>query len=271
MGLTGHFGYANGAVGDRRAQFFQQQKTVLRCLRMALAAAAILAAGTFTARAADIPIYNNFAASTASRIGNAVLSTDGAYYSPIIADDVTLGAGFAGSEVTGFQFSIANYNPDTTDITVFIMMYADNNGAPGALLYSTPFNGPVDGDLLVPANSGPATPLFIAPRKLWIGEMFSNVSTGLATTQAEVNNFGVGFNDGPTVGSSSDHYFVGSALTSPTAGSPVGTIETGTPGSLTFELFTDVAPAPVPEPSSLSLLVLGLGSLGGIVRRKLRG
>jgi PEP-CTERM motif len=103
--------------------------------------------------------------------------------------------------------------------------------------------------------------------------MFSNVGTGLTTaqTQAELSNFGVGFNEVPSVGSSSDQYFVGSTFTAPNVGSPAGTIETGTPGSMTFELFTDAAPAPVPEPSSLSLLVLGLGTMGGLVRRKLRG
>ncbi|HEY5331296.1 MAG TPA: PEP-CTERM sorting domain-containing protein [Acidobacteriaceae bacterium] len=238
---------------------------------MAMVAVAILVAGTFTARATDIPIYNNLVFSTAARNGAATLATDGSYYTPIFADDVTLGAGFAGSEVTGFNFSIANYNPDTTFITIFIMMYADNNGAPGALLYSTPFVANARGSFVTFGGSGPAAQLFVAPRKLWIGESFSNVSTGFATTQAEVDNFGVAFHEGPTVGSSSDNYFLSSATFPPNVGSPAGTIVTGPPGSIAFELFTDVAPNPVPEPSSLSLLVLGLGSLGGIVRRKLRG
>jgi PEP-CTERM motif len=278
MGLTGHFVCVCGAVGDRQAEFFQQRNMTLRGLRTAVAVVAILAAGTFTARATDIPIYNNlFAGNPPSlpMIGNATLETNGRYYTTMVADDITLGAGFAGSEVTGFAYSVVNYNSDPeTDIGILISVFADDNGAPGALLYSTPFSGDVPGGFYSFPEYDPGTPLFIAQQKMWIGESFTTAGTDDPSTPAEqavVNNFGIVLHDGPTVGSSSDNLFVTSAPSTGPLGSPAGNIFTNSPGSIAFELFTNVAPAPVPEPSSLSLLVLGLGTVGGLVRRKLHG
>ena len=192
------------------------------------------------------------------------------------ADDLTLIPGSAGLTVSGFSFSLANFNTVAVTAAPTVSFYSTSaSGGPGTLLFAAQFNplGPGAGSVGIYSYNPTGAGLFTLPAgTLWAGMSFS-VSTGTATL-AQLNNFGQGLFDAPTVGSSTDGFFetdnpstttsnpVGSFYPSPFGGSPVAN----------FGWSIRTTAPPVPEASttvSLGLmLALGMGGLVVASKRK---
>lgn len=134
----------------------------------------------------------------------------------MVADDITPAAGFAGQSVTGFTFSVANFNAAAVSAapTVYFYSSSGSGGGPGTLLGGINFN-----TILFASSSvntftyNPGTALFSLPAAggfFWAGMSFSDGATGTATP-AQLNNLGQGIFNPPTVGSSQDAFFQSTA------------------------------------------------------------
>lgn len=227
--------------------------------------------------AAQTTVYSN--TTTFSGSGYAPGGATSAAGSTLIdADDLNLLSGSAGLSVSGFTFSVANFNTVAVAAAPTVYFYSSAaTGGPGTLLYAVRFNPLSPGASSVGTyNYNPTGGnLFTLPTgTLWAGMSFSNGTTGTATVD-QLNNFGQGIYSPPTVGSSSDAFFesdapatatsnpVGAVYKSPFGGAPVG--------NFGWSIRTSASPA-VPEASttvSLGLLLaLGMGGLIVASKRK---
>ena len=216
----------------------------------------------------------------------------------MVADDITPATGFAGQSVTGFTFSVANFNAAAVSAapTVYFYNSSGSGGGPGTLLDGINFNA----ISFTPNSVGtftynPGTALFSLPAAggfFWAGMSFSDGATGTATA-AQLNNLGQGIFNPPTVGSSQDAFFQSTApaavVNNPAggvfnfSGNPVANfgwkflVGTNTVynNTTTFSgqgYQNGGAMAPVPEASTTAslglLLALGMGGLLIASKRK---
>ena len=195
----------------------------------------------------------------------------------LVADDITPIAGFAGSEVTTFTFSVMNFNSTASTFTPTVDFFKANGlgyvpgagGPPGTLLASLQLNPltVAGGGTIQLFTATSATGFFALPTgTFWASESFSGAPAAM------LNNLGQGLYSPPTVGSSQNLIF---QSTGPETGSssPPGNTETfvGGPEVASFGWSFGVAtPAAVPEASTTVsfglLLALGLG--GAVLARK---
>ncbi len=134
----------------------------------------------------------------------------------LVADDCTPTGAGAGANVTQFKFSVANFNTVTVSVRPRVRFWNANGagGAPGTY-YSVPaavgftFNPiafPASSVSVVTATVGAG--LFTMPgATIWAGVTFDNNSGGTGATAAQLNNFGQGLFNPPTIGSSADQIF----------------------------------------------------------------
>jgi len=239
--------------------------SAVRTAVVALTAALALAA---TAEAGTTVIYNNtttFSGSLFSPGGASGGSTD------VIIEALTSGGGLS-TPVTTIDFNVGSLNSKSLTVDPILFFYGQNaNGnGPGAIIADYEFNpvtvasDTVDG---FSYGTGSTTTLFTLPAGVfYFGEAFTNTG-GASATNAQLNNFGVGLYGPPTVGTASSTYYVTASYGSNPATS-TGTL----PANYDFglELIDNTAAVATPEPGTLSMLGLGLLSLGGMVRRKMR-
>ena len=225
--------------------------------------------------AAQTTVYSNttnFLASGYAAGG----ATSAAGATDIVADDLNLLPGSAGLTVSGFTFSMANFNTATAAAapTVFFYSSSATTGGPGTLLAAFAFN-PISlaSSSVNIFNFNPTgTGLFTLPTgTLWAGMSFSNGNSGTATV-AQLNKFGQGLFDAPTVGSSSDAFFQSTNPATITGNPAGGFFNFGGSPVANFGWSIRTTPAPVPEASttvSLGLLLaLGMGGLLIASKRK---
>lgn len=192
----------------------------------------------------------------------------------LVADDINLGAGIGGRLITSFQFTVANFNTTTLTIRPTVSFYAANGAGsgPGTLLAALGFN-PIsvnagNGSIFTFTN---AAGVFMAPASgsFWAGVSFDNGGTSTATTAAQVNNFGQLLFNPPTVGTSSNVFFVSTNTGVGGTSNPAGgffNLGTGGPVANFGWSFTVAGP----EPAS-GFLVLGVvGAFGVIAARRRR-
>ncbi|MFL6593907.1 MAG: hypothetical protein ACJ8HQ_00560 [Chthoniobacterales bacterium] len=197
----------------------------------------------------------------------------GTFITPLVADDLNLIAAGAGAAVTRFQFTVANFNATTVSARPIVNFYANNGsgGGPGALLFSVTFNAvTLTGSSVSSFTFAPGGTLFTVPANaaLWAGMMFDNGGTSTAT-QAQLNNFGQGIFNPPTIGSSADVFFRSTA-NGPTGSNPAGAFQNfggNPPANFGWSVAGTAAPA-VPETgSTILLLALAVGGVAVAQRR----
>ena len=198
----------------------------------------------------------------------------------LVADDINFAPGLAGQQVTGFVFSVANFNAAAVSARARVRFYATSatTGGPGTYLTGFTFANPITfgassvnlytfssatGVFAVPANSS-----------IWAGITFDDNVGTTGATAAQLNNLGQGLYGPPSVGSSQDVFFQTTAAGSFVQNSPTGSFFNfnGSPAANFGWQFTVVTPAAtpaVPEPGSIALLVgMSLPVAGVFARRR---
>jgi len=252
------------------------QRFVLRTMLRPIAVFALAALASGAAHAQNIPIYSNITnylgafTTTQGPTSNTGGITQTAFY----ADDLTYDVSFAGQNINNVSFSV--YNSDVSGFTArprFRFFNSDGaGGGPGT--YITTGYSPVV--TLVPGinvisnfNNGSQLNMILpASGRIWAGIFFDN-GGGTTATAAQIAGLGQGVYGPPSVGSSSNTYFVSSGNTGGFTTTPAGAIVSGPIGGQNANFGWQVNVVAVPEPSSLGLIALGLVSGGaGLARRR---
>ncbi|MDQ6860040.1 MAG: hypothetical protein M3032_02645 [Verrucomicrobiota bacterium] len=244
---------------------------------LAVLVVALLSIVAVLPASAQVTAYSNITTFSGFGLTNGGAASNGSFFATtMVADDLNLIAGAAGQSVTGFRFSVANFNSTAVSARPTINFYAINGagGGPGTLLASLTFNaisftaGSVATFTFNQAN------LFTIPANgsIWAGIFFDN--SGTTATATQLNNLGQGIYNPPTVGSSADLFFQGTTA-GPSGSNPAGTFSNfgGNPQA-NFGWQVNVAaltPAAVPDTgSTMLMLMLGGGGLVLLQRRMQR-
>jgi hypothetical protein len=222
---------------------------------------------------AQTNFYNNTTTFSGSAYVNGGAASNGSFFvTRTVADDLNLAAGSAGASITGFAFTVANLNTSAASVRPNVVFYSDNgpSGGPGTVLAAIAFNAVNVGSGTVSSFTfNPATTLFTVPTngRIWAGIFFDN-GGGSTATSAQMNNFGQGLFNPPTIGSSADLFFQSSA-TGNTSSNPAGGFSnfSGNPrANFGWRIFGN-APVQAPEGGSTALLML-LGCAGVLAARR---
>jgi hypothetical protein len=142
----------------------------------------------------------------------------------MVADDITVAAGAAGATVTGFTFSVANFNAAAVSARPTLAFF-DNDGSsggPGTLLGSFTLSPQSFAAGAVAFFTDAGTFIVPASGTFWAGVFFDDNNGGTGATTAQLNSLGQGVFGPPTVGSSADEFFqssgAGSASSNPAGG-----------------------------------------------------
>jgi hypothetical protein len=177
-------------------------------------------------------------------------------------DDINPVGGYGGQQVQIVTFSVFNGNSSAVSARARIRFYlADGTGGgPGTYVIGYTFN-PFSfnsGVTLLSGNLGTNSSFFLPSGKFWAGITFDNNNGGTGATQAQLDNFGQGLFNPPTVGTSADTAFITNAAGSFVGNNPAG--QTFNFGGNPVANFGWEFQA-VPEPASMVALGLGLAAI----------
>src|SRR5205814_6128238 len=127
--------------------------------------------------------------------------------------DLTLDpAATVGDKIVRFTFSVANFNATARTVRPHVTFYLNDgaNGGPGTIAAAFLFN-PLSVGASTISNFGfnvPVASQFAIPtnRFFWAGETFDN-GGGATATNSELDSFGQGLSNPPTIGSSQNVFF----------------------------------------------------------------
>ena len=224
---------------------------------------------------ADPVFYNNTTTRTAAAANGGATTTAGNTITKLIADDINL-AGSQPVNITGFSFSVANFNAVAVSARPLVRFYFSDGvgGGPGTLLSGANF-APISfpaSQVNVLSASLTAANQFVVPANtfFWAGITFDNNSGATGATVAQLNNFGQGIYNPPTVGASQDVFFQSTNAGSFASSNPAGSFFSfgGSPAANFGWRFTGTAVTP--EPGAVAMLMgFGVSGLALLRRRKM--
>ncbi|MFO0815918.1 MAG: PEP-CTERM sorting domain-containing protein [Gemmatales bacterium] len=169
-----------------------------------------------------------------------------------------------GNSIVGFTFSVANLNTAAVSARARVRFYNNNAGVPGTVIAGfsfAPISFTASQVSLFSATIAAGT-VFVPPAgtPLWVGITFDNNNGGTGATLAQLNNLGQGIYNPPTIGSSTDNFFLTTTFGDFLSSNPAGALTNfgGTPVASFGWAFT----VSVPEPTTWALIgvsVLGAG------------
>lgn len=217
-------------------------------------------AGISPALAAGATVYSNVTSYFGSVLPNGDAAA-GNLATDLVMDDCTTVVGSAGTDVGFIRFSMANLNATALSASPCVRFFAvdPTTDLPTAVLGGVNFNPvTVSAQSVTLVSYSAAAPIFTVPagEKVYAGVFFLGGGANTTTTAAQLNNFGMGIFDPPTVGSSDGSVLWASDvaatdMTSYGVNAPAGALYnlgTGTPANFAFFFQA------IPEPSSLALL-----------------
>ena len=139
------------------------------------------------------------------------------------ADDLTFTRGVPVS-VTGIRFTVQNNNAGAVSVRARVRFYANNGGAPGAVLSAVSFNAFSFGAGTTTLTSNPFPAFSATTQTIWAGITFDNNSGATGATAAQLDNFGLRVVDPPDRGSSADVSFLTNAAGDFNITNPTGTV-----------------------------------------------
>lgn len=187
----------------------------------------------------------------------------GATISRLIADDITPSGLVVGSPVTNVTFSVFNGSANTVSVRPRIRFWLDSgSNSPGTFIIGFSFN-PITftANTVTLVNTDLTGLGFNYPSgKFWAGVQYDNA--GATASAADVDLFGVGLFDPPTVGSSADVLFQSTAAANLNlVNNPAGTVS-DLAGALASNAGWSFAS--VPEPTTWALIFASVtAGLGG--------
>ncbi len=188
----------------------------------------------------------------------------------LVADDIELHPLTGGFQITALTFSVVNANAAAVSVRARVRFWEDNGaGAPGTAIAGYTFNAfsfAANTNTLLSGNLGTGFTI-PANHKMWAGITFDNNVGATGATQAQLNNFGMGLYNPPTVGVSGDNYWVSTNPGSNFSSNPLGAGVNGAAGLGSFGWRFETTQA-VPEPGTMAVLGLGLAA---IARRRKQG
>ena len=232
-----------------------------------------LLAGAAVAAQAQTTFYDSVPASSPltnyyANAGAAPETTGSAnIITTLVADDIQVGAGFAGQAVTSIAFTIVNANTTATTYRFRTRFYAADgtSGAPGTYITGSSFtNVTLAANTYTTYSYTPGANTLVVPTngKFWAGLVFDNNSGTASANAAALNNIGLGiFNTAPTVGSSADSFFQTTTNGSFLVNNPAGSLTnfSGNPTANFGWRFSGATP--VPEPATMAALGLGVAAM----------
>jgi hypothetical protein len=199
---------------------------------------------------APLALYSNITTFTGQGLANGGAAADPANaantITTLVADDLTLARS---ATVSGFSFSVANFNTTAVSARPLIRFYRANgaNGGPGTFLAGFNFNPISFSAGSVGIFNFNQFGIFAGFGTVWAGITFDNNGGATGATAAQLNNLGQGIYNPPTVGSSADLYFRTTSNGSFAASNPAGTLLTfnnpAAPANFGWELRTNASTA----------------------------
>ncbi|MEZ5425083.1 MAG: choice-of-anchor Q domain-containing protein [Pyrinomonadaceae bacterium] len=173
-------------------------------------------------------VYSNVTNNSGFSVANAnATDQSGNIITRLIADDLTTTSATLPYDITGFRFSVGNFNGTAVTFRPLVRFYANDgpSGEPGTYL------GGVDIDpITLPANSGGiltisplTTPISVPVNTIWAGVTFDNNGGATGATLAQMNNIAQSLYSPVDRGSSADTSFRTTAAGSFNSNNPVGT------------------------------------------------
>ena len=187
-----------------------------------------------------------------------------------VANILELSPGWASQAVTGFEFTVANFDTISLTARPIVSFYQNNGtgGLPGTLLAGFVFN-----PVTIPSGSGEiltystTSGLFSIPTNddVWAAVTYDNNGGATGATVAQLNDLGHLIFAPPTIGSTTGNFFLSNAAHNGFVSNPAGALYNfggSPPGDFGWELLATT----VPEPGSVALLsafaITGLGAFG---------
>jgi len=216
----------------------------------------------------QLVVYDNLTNATGSTFMNGGANNQGGnLITRLVADRMQMGPGGAGQTASQWSFSVVSQSSTVVSARVLVRFFDDDGpgSTPGSLIAA--FTYPAASFSLGTSLLTKTDPFTIpADGSFWAGIAFDNNFGATGATIGLLNGLGQDIYNPPTVGSSTDDYFLGTGLGDFTSNNPFGSVLNfgGSPVA-NFRWQVQV----VPEPTSLVLA--GAAAAGWLAHRRRQG
>lgn len=217
--------------------------------------------------AAQVIVYDNLTNPTGFSFMNAGANNQaGNTITRFVADRVQMSPPSGGMLASEWTFSVVSQSSSSFSARMLLRFFDDDGpgGTPGSLIaaYTYPAISFSLGAVLLTKTDAFLIP---ADGQFWAGIAFDNDFGATGASAGFLNSMGEEIYNPPTVGSSTDDYFLGTGLGDFTSNNPAGSI-LNFGGSPVANFRWQFKATAVPEPASFALV--GVAAAGWLFRRR---